>query len=244
MNLGDKLVEIRKENKMSQEKFAEELGVTRQTVSNWENYKNYPDICTIIKISDRFSISLDILLKGDKNMINKIDKEVKNNKKYRIVLITIAVVVIMLISAFGIYAVKYNNAKIEVEEKFNTALKENNFKKNVDGYYSNKYSDKITYSVPNQKMPSILDFSLDFYAKHLDCIIKLEDNKELRIRWIDYNFYAATLYDNEDRLTYVGLLNDKNKDQISIIKDKIDVDVVLLKEVINKGNSLYKDFYK
>ena len=61
MNLGDKLIEIRKENKMSQESFAETLGVTRQTVSNWENYKNYPDINTLIKISDKFNISLDIL---------------------------------------------------------------------------------------------------------------------------------------------------------------------------------------
>ena len=63
MNLGDKLIELRKENKMSQEKFAEILGVTRQTISNWENYKNYPDISTIIKISDVFHISLDILLR-------------------------------------------------------------------------------------------------------------------------------------------------------------------------------------
>lgn len=51
MNLGDKLIKLRKDNKMSQEQFAEEIGVTRQTVSNWENYKNYPDISTIVKIS-------------------------------------------------------------------------------------------------------------------------------------------------------------------------------------------------
>ena len=44
---------------MSQEQFAEEIGVTRQTVSNWEIYKNYPDISTIVKISDIFNISLD-----------------------------------------------------------------------------------------------------------------------------------------------------------------------------------------
>ena len=59
MNLGDKLIKLRKDNKMSQEQFAEEIGVTRQTVSNWENYKNYPDISTIVKISDIFNISLD-----------------------------------------------------------------------------------------------------------------------------------------------------------------------------------------
>lgn len=244
MNLGDKLVEIRKENKMSQEKFAEELGVTRQTVSNWENYKNYPDINTLIKISDRFKVSLDILLKGDKNMVNKIDKEVKNNKAYRVILMSITIVMLLFVCAFGIYVIKYSNAKKDVENKFATAIKDNDFKKNNEGYYYVEYNENITYYVPNQKMPSILDFSLDFHAKHLDCIIKLEDNKELRIRWIDYNCYAATLYNDEDALTYVGLLNDKNKDQFSIIIDKIDVDEKLLKEAINRGNDLYNQFYE
>ena len=64
---------------MSQEEFAESLNVTRQTVSNWETGKNYPDIETLILISDRFSISLDILLKGDEVMIKDIDNKIKKN---------------------------------------------------------------------------------------------------------------------------------------------------------------------
>ena len=87
MNLGDKLLKLRKDNKMSQEEFAEALDVTRQTVSNWENYKSYPDINTIVKISDKFSVSLDVLLKGDTKMIDNIDKEVRNSKKYKKILI-------------------------------------------------------------------------------------------------------------------------------------------------------------
>ena len=80
MNLGNKISEIRKKNKMSQEEFAELFNVTRQTISSWENSKSYPDIETLIKISDKFNISLDILLKEDKVMIKKIDKERKNYK--------------------------------------------------------------------------------------------------------------------------------------------------------------------
>lgn len=41
MNLGKKILKIRKDNKMSQDEFAEILDVTRQTISNWENFKNY-----------------------------------------------------------------------------------------------------------------------------------------------------------------------------------------------------------
>lgn len=71
MNLGNKIQKIRKDNKISQEAFAEVLNVTRQTVSNWENQKNYPDIETLILISDKYNISLDVLLKGDNQMIKK-----------------------------------------------------------------------------------------------------------------------------------------------------------------------------
>ena len=103
MNLGDKILKIRKDNKMSQEQFAEILNVTRQTVSNWENGKNYPDIETLIKISDKFNVSLDILLKGDKEMIKDINKKIKNNKVLKIIIAVLIVIIIALIFGLKIY---------------------------------------------------------------------------------------------------------------------------------------------
>ena len=103
MNLGNKILKIRKDNKMSQEQFAEILNVTRQTVSNWENGKNYPDIETLIKISDKFNVSLDILLKGDKEMIKDINKKIKNNKVLKIVIAVLIVIIIALIFCLKIY---------------------------------------------------------------------------------------------------------------------------------------------
>lgn len=73
MNIGEKIIEIRKERKMTQEDFAKIFHVTRQTVSNWEHEKSYPDLQTIIQISDEFNISLDKLLKEDIQMVKKID---------------------------------------------------------------------------------------------------------------------------------------------------------------------------
>ena len=103
MNLGNKILKIRKENKMSQEQFAEVLNVTRQTVSNWENGNNYPDIETLIKISDKFNVSLDILLKGDKEMIKDINKKTKNNKILKRVIIALSVVIVILIAGTIVY---------------------------------------------------------------------------------------------------------------------------------------------
>ena len=75
MSIGKTILNVRKEKGMSQEEFGELLHVTRQTVSNWENEKNYPDLNTLVTMSDMFEISLDKLLKEDKQMVKTIDKE-------------------------------------------------------------------------------------------------------------------------------------------------------------------------
>lgn len=68
MEIGSKLKDARKKNGITQEQAAELLGVSRQTISNWENNKSFPDIISVIKMSDIFSVSLDHLLKEDKTM--------------------------------------------------------------------------------------------------------------------------------------------------------------------------------
>ncbi len=55
--------ELRKQEKLSQDDFANIFHVSRQTVSNWENGKSYPDVEMLIKISDYFGISVDQLIK-------------------------------------------------------------------------------------------------------------------------------------------------------------------------------------
>ena len=74
MKLGQTILDIRKERKMTQEEFAQIFHVTRQTVSNWEKEKNYPDLETLISMSDEFNISLDVMLKEDKKMVKKLNK--------------------------------------------------------------------------------------------------------------------------------------------------------------------------
>lgn len=75
MNIGSQISNIRKAQQMTQEEFGRLFHVTRQTVSNWENQKSYPDLETLVNISNRFSISLDQLIKEDSKMVQTIDKE-------------------------------------------------------------------------------------------------------------------------------------------------------------------------
>jgi len=62
--------------KLSQEELAEKIYVTRQTISNWENEKSYPDIHSLLLLSSLFNVSLDQLIKGDIEIMKKeINKE-------------------------------------------------------------------------------------------------------------------------------------------------------------------------
>ena len=67
-DIGSKIKAARIEKKLTQEQVAELLGVSRQTISNWENEKSYPDIISVIKMSECYDISLDYLLKGEQKM--------------------------------------------------------------------------------------------------------------------------------------------------------------------------------
>ena len=65
MKISSQIKKYRLESSLSQEELADKIFVTRQTISNWENGKNYPDINSIVLLSTLFGISLDILVKGD-----------------------------------------------------------------------------------------------------------------------------------------------------------------------------------
>ena len=76
MEIGTQIKKYRTELNLSQDELAEKVFVSRQTISNWENDKNYPDIKSLLLLSSFFGISLDILVKGDlKEMKKQINTE-------------------------------------------------------------------------------------------------------------------------------------------------------------------------
>ena len=77
MKFGDKLLELRKKNGLSQEELAEKLGVSRQSVSKWESNQTYPETDKIIQIANLFDCSMDDLI-NDK--ITDVDFTLRSNK--------------------------------------------------------------------------------------------------------------------------------------------------------------------
>ena len=110
MELGKQIKKHRQEAHLSQEELANRVYVSRQTISNWENDKSYPDVNSLVLLSEIFQISLDKLIKGDievmKDVIQKeeIEKMNRYGKAYTIMLIATAVSAVPLFMWLGVWA--------------------------------------------------------------------------------------------------------------------------------------------
>ncbi|HEQ8735027.1 TPA: helix-turn-helix domain-containing protein [Streptococcus pyogenes] len=100
MEIGQQIIRYRKQQALSQEKLAEKVYVSRQSISNWENDKTYPDIHSLLLLSQIFQVSLDQLIKGDiekmKYTITQVDK--KNFKRDTKVMVTL--MILLMISSY------------------------------------------------------------------------------------------------------------------------------------------------
>lgn len=107
MEIGKQIKKYRSDRKLSQEALAERIFVSRQTISNWENDKNYPDMKSLLLLSSLFNVSLDILVKGDLEEMKKeikkeeISKFEKDGKIFTILLIADIILGVPLMKIFG-----------------------------------------------------------------------------------------------------------------------------------------------
>lgn len=110
MELSKQIKKYRVEANLSQEELADKVFVSRQTISNWENDKNYPDIKSLVLMSEIFEVSIDNLIKGDlERMKKEIDaqeyaKFQKDSTIFSVLFITMLIIpvpLVMLLEWFG-----------------------------------------------------------------------------------------------------------------------------------------------
>ncbi len=236
VELGKKIIKIRKENNLTQEDFAEKYNVTRQTISSWENSKSYPDLETLVKISDDFDISLDVLLKDDKKMIEKVSKSQKDGKKYEILLVILAVIIVVFIVINIVWFVGVKTRYMSLYHGFKSVEvgKGSNYEKVKNGY---KYIVKDTGYLGNSGFANV---SLD-----KDFVIDVDDQENE----ITDNTTRVTLYvwpENFSGYTYgIDIDGPQGWHQINVdkngtyipgdnIDDKLDKLIVEYREEINK----------
>lgn len=120
MEIGAMIKKARNEAMLTQEQAAEALDVSRQTISNWENGKSYPEIISVIKMSDLYSVSLDYLLKEENSMkqtymeyLEESTNTVKSRERQSILMLTLATLIIWAVSVVTFFLVdKSNEANI------------------------------------------------------------------------------------------------------------------------------------
>ena len=225
MELGKRIAEIRKDNNLTQEGLAEICNVTRQTISNWENNKSYPDLETLVLISDTFDVSLDAMLKGDRKMVSEISKAQKHGKNFAIKII-VAVIAAIAIVLGGIYYIEshesyipYDEAGITVEESGIAYTDKNYHRLNSFQYVTETvdgvnhctvftYLTSSVYSRYFERRPenkSIIDNYAEINGQSID------DKGELLNDLITEVYYLPEKY-----VTEHGLMNSKHPELITI----------------------------
>lgn len=178
MDLGNKIMILRKKNNLSQEVLAEKVGVTRQTISKWELEETAPDINQAKKLSMIFNISLDELVNNDVNsiLIEKVSNTerlagiiIKILKVSGILLILFIVLMLTLLIMFNFK--RFNNDRVIVG-KASVSCKLN--------------SEEYLYEVEYNKNYQVINAGGDaFIPNHID-IEKYEDTNQIIAHIEDY----------------------------------------------------------
>lgn len=179
MNLGNKIMTLRKKNNMSQEELAEKVGVTRQTISKWELEETSPDITQAKTLSNIFKVSLDELVSNDLNSI--IVEKVSNTEK-------LAGIIIKTLKAFGILIIAFVLLMVLLIIIFsidNDRMRDNT----IVGKYEIKCTldnEDYVYSVEYNKNYQIINAGGDaFISNHID-VERVDDANKAIARIEDY----------------------------------------------------------
>lgn len=177
MTVAEMIKKTRTEANMTQAEYGAKFGVSRQTVSSWENGRSLPDLQMLIDICNTYHVSLDKLLNEDKEFVEKIDFYNKYKKAIRLV-------GMCLLAGLLIFAIVFINWKI-TERNMNQAFEMNAEKLGfVKGELYELEKDNVRYRLPNQKLPFL---KKDFHVKNSYADFMIEDIE-----------ISISIYDGED----------------------------------------------
>lgn len=149
MEIGKKIKQRRNELGITQDNLAERINVARSTISNWEIGRNYPDIQTIVLLSDELDISLDELLKGDKVVVEKIASDTKVRKKNKWV-IAVLLFILILLGSVTIWMIAGQPGRIHTISN----------REQLESFSLDKTSNRYTLEVGIKDLPAYRELSL------------------------------------------------------------------------------------
>lgn len=105
MNVGARIKKHREKQNISQDELALKVFVSRQTISNWETNKSYPDIKSLTMLSNIFHVTLDDFIKGDIEEMKRIVSNEKIEKFNIMSYIFLAEMLILMFSAYPLFSI-------------------------------------------------------------------------------------------------------------------------------------------
>ncbi len=105
MNVGARIKKHREKQNISQDELALKIFVSRQTISNWETNKSYPDIKSLTMLSNIFHVTLDDFIKGDIEEMKKIVSKEKIKKFNIMGYIFLVEMLILMFSAYPLFKI-------------------------------------------------------------------------------------------------------------------------------------------
>nr|WP_317378783.1 helix-turn-helix transcriptional regulator [uncultured Faecalimonas sp.] len=239
MTVAEMIKQTRTTSNMTQEEYGLKLGVSRQTVSSWENGRSMPDLQMLIDICNIYHISLDKLLNEDNKFVNKVDFYGRIGKILKLVSVCAILVVILFVIIFF----RWKMIATDKNETFAQNAKELGFVLK-DGFYQ-MVEDDVHYQLPNQKLPFLKeDFfvknsSADFNTDETEISITIHDNENnIRIT-LNHNRSLEGEWEETDRLNITeNNLNDKEND---LLKKKEKEIRSISGKLVEIHNSVYSD---
>ncbi|GAY72275.1 helix-turn-helix domain-containing protein [Lentilactobacillus kosonis] len=79
MTIGECIRELRTSNNMTQQELADNIHISRQSISKWEKDLAWPSFANVVAISDTFDVSLDAIIRGDEQFMKSLEKKTNSN---------------------------------------------------------------------------------------------------------------------------------------------------------------------
>lgn len=166
MTVAEMIKQTRIEANMTQEEYGLKFGVTRQTVSSWENARSLPDLQMLIDICNTYHVSLDKLLNEDKEFVDKIDYYNKFKKVIKKITVFLGVILVLFMGVI----IRWKIISADMNEDFANNAKKMGFVLE-NGSYTLKEND-VYFQLPNQKLPFLRE---DFFVKNSYAYFEIDD---------------------------------------------------------------------
>ena len=190
VELGNKLYELRKNAKLSQEQLAQKLNVTRQTISNWELNQTTPDILQAKQLSQIFTITIDELANNNTQDIlveklNKTDKNVSSSMSKIKLLFIITICFLLIFIIIKLFLLLKNWSSHTLQEQSTGTYQE---------YLKNVQTQKLIFNLANNEYEFVIFYDNEFntIGTHFNLVNGNQNAKD------NFDSFTNSLYNPDD----------------------------------------------